>query len=276
MPHRVTERRTRTIAATAYDCATFVFELSSSLARDGDRTVIKRLSVDLRDREDLDARLRAEGAFLRELDGEHGVLRIYDIMQSPTALVLERAAGGSLAEHLPRRSLTVAEAIHVLRAVAGAVAHAHAHDIIHRDIKPSNILFTANGEARLADFGIAVRRGARSTAEGWDDINVGTLGYAAPELLRDPSAANTEPVDIYGLGALLHELLLGALPHMMQDDETEADLRARIVAGATRDTTPRESELSPSQCEFLDAALAPDPSLRPQSVPELLARLDAL
>jgi serine/threonine protein kinase len=238
--------------------------------------VLKRVAAAERLRTDLNARLRAEGEFLREIDGACGVLRCYEVLDAPATLVLERVEGGSLAERLTGVALPPSEVSRVFRDVSAATARAHAHGIIHRDIKPSNILFTSRGELRLADFGIAVRRGARSTAEGWDDIDVGTLGYAPPELLRDPSTANTETVDIYELGALLHELLLGATPHMMHGSETEAELRARIVSGAPRDLTPRESELSSAHRHALDAALAPNLHDRPQSVAELLSRLGAL
>jgi hypothetical protein len=64
-------------------------------------------------------------------------------------------------------------------------------------------------------------------------------------------------------------------PRMMQGAETESELRARIVAGAPRDRTPRESELSPNLRALLDSALATDPATRPKSVSELLALLDS-
>ena len=252
-----------------------LFQFDRGVGDDGGAITLKRVRADLLDREDLAARLLAEGRFLRELAGAHGVLRCDEVRASPLALVLELAEGGSLADRLASASQPTDEALRTFRDVAQTVAHAHAHGIIHRDIKPSNILFTASGALRLADFGIAVRRGARSTAEGWDDIDVGTLGYAAPELLRDPSTANTETVDSYELGALLHELLLGATPHMMHGDEAESDLRARIIGGAPRDLTPREHSLSPQLRALLDSALAPDPDRRPQSVAALLTLLDA-
>jgi serine/threonine protein kinase len=257
------------------DRALFTVSIANAAAGDGRRVAIKQLRAAVADREELIDRLRAEGSFLTTLRGGKGVLGVCGMLEQPFAIVLELAEGGSLSERLAREAISREDALRIFRDVSASVAHAHANGIIHRDIKPSNILFTAAGETRLSDFGIAVRRGARSTAEGWDDIDVGTLGSAAPELLHDPSTANTEAVDIYGLGALLHELLLGAPPHMMHGAETEADLRARIVAGATRDLTARESELSPSHRRLLDAALAPDSATRPQSVAELLALLDA-
>jgi eukaryotic-like serine/threonine-protein kinase len=211
---------------------------------------------------------------LQQLNGVRGVVRCYDVVRDPASLVLEQVDGGSLANWLASPPQAY-DALRSLRAVARVVAECHANGIVHRDIKPSNVLLAADGEVCLIDFGIAVRRGARSTADGWDDIDVGTLGYAPPELLRDPSTANTEAVDIYELGALLHEMLLGVLPHMMHRRETESELRARIVAGAPRDPTPRESELSPNLRALLDSALATDPANRPQSVSELLALLDA-
>ncbi len=241
---------------------------------DGREMALKRLAPTMRARDQLSQRLIAEGMLQRRLEGCEGVVQCYSVIEELPALFLERVPGGSLAEINAFVSLPIDAALRVFRRVSGAVACAHGRDVVHRDIKPSNILFGIDGTPHLADFGVAVRRGARSTADGWDDIDVGTLGYAAPELLRDPATANTDTVDIYGLGALLHELLLGATPHMMHGAESEPELRSRIVGGATRDLTPRESELSESHRRALDAALAPHSQQRPQSVLELLALLD--
>ena len=260
-----------------------VIEVSDFFGSLSRPVALKRLCPGMRQREDLAARLLAEGAMLQQLDGGAGVLRCYEIVRDPASLVLERVGGGSLAQRIGPLAEVGAgmpmerrEVLRIFDSAARAVSHAHAHGIIHRDIKPSNILFTAKHELRLADFGIAVRRGAPSTAEGWDDIDVGTLGYAAPELLRDPSTANTETVDVYGLGALLHEMVLGVPPQMMHGEETESELRARVIAGARRDLTSRESTLSARLRSLLDFALAPNSSNRPQSVVELLALVDAL
>jgi tetratricopeptide (TPR) repeat protein len=121
-------------------------------------------------------------------------------------LAMEFMAGGTLADRLgaPQSpSLVRAWALEVL---AGLEA-AHAHGVIHRDLKPANIFFSASGEAKLGDFGVAhlVDLGATQTA-GF----IGTLAYMSPEQIS--GARLTFAADVYALGVTLFQALTGRLP----------------------------------------------------------------
>src|SRR5207302_2325944 len=104
------------------------------------------------------------------------------------------------------------DAVRIAREVAGALAHAHAHGVIHRDIKPENIL-VHEGHALVADFGIAlaVQRagGARMTQTG---LSLGTPQYMSPEQATGERVIDGRS-DVYGLGAVLYEMLTGDPPH---------------------------------------------------------------
>ncbi|HSN01793.1 MAG TPA: serine/threonine-protein kinase [Rudaea sp.] len=124
-------------------------------------------------------------------------------------LVMEFVDGAPITRYADAQDLDVRARVRLFADVCRAVAEAHRNLIVHRDIKPSNILVAADGTVKLLDFGIA------KLIEEGDTDATGTVGvftpdYAAPEQLR--GGAITTATDVYGLGVLLHELLLGLKP----------------------------------------------------------------
>jgi serine/threonine-protein kinase len=124
-------------------------------------------------------------------------------------LVMEYVDGVPITHHANAKNLDVRARVRLFVDVCRAVAEAHRNLIVHRDIKPSNILVATDGTVKLLDFGIA------KLIEEDDAGTTGTVGvftpdYAAPEQLR--GGAITTATDVYGLGVLLHELLLGLRP----------------------------------------------------------------
>jgi len=127
-------------------------------------------------------------------------------------LVMEYVDGAPIVEDCDRRRLSIDERLRVFRVVCDAVQHAHASLVVHRDLKPSNIFVTRAGEVKLLDFGIArlvEQEGLprQATAPGRRAL---TPAYAAPEQLL--GGAVTTATDVYGLGAVLYELLTGRTP----------------------------------------------------------------
>lgn len=186
-------------------------------------------------------------------------------------IVMELVDGLSLAEHLARTGpLPIDETVRIAGQVLSALAAAHAAGIVHRDVKPANILIGADGEIKLADFGIAKRfddLDASVTATG---MVIGTPRYLAPE--QALGGAPTPASDVYSMGIVLFEMLTGRLP--FESDFTMAAALAQQSA-----TAPDVRALRPDAPAALAAvvagALAAQPGERPATAAELLTALNA-
>ena len=119
--------------------------------------------------------------------------------------------GGQLDEVVRREPMPIRQAAELIAKVARTVHYAHEHGILHRDIKPGNILLDKNGEPHLADFGLARLVETESTLTRTKDL-MGTPSYMAPEQAVGNNAQITRATDVYGLGAVLYQLLTGHPP----------------------------------------------------------------
>jgi serine/threonine protein kinase len=155
------------------------------------------------------------------------------------------------------------------RELARALSHAHSRGVLHRDVKPQNALVASNGRVWLADFGLASAEGEASLTGSRSAV--GSLPYMAPELLAG-SPADVR-ADVYGLGALLYELILLRRPF---EGQSSAALVANILAGEP----PRPRRLLNSLSADLEAvlltALAADPAQRYSSAEALAEDLEAV
>jgi serine/threonine-protein kinase len=119
--------------------------------------------------------------------------------------------GGQLDAVAKREPIPIRHAAELIAKLARTVAYAHEHRILHRDIKPGNILLDAKGEPHLTDFGLARLVEAESTVTHTMEV-LGTPSYMAPEQAVGNNAGVTGATDIYGLGAVLYQLLTGNPP----------------------------------------------------------------
>ncbi len=239
-------------------------------ARDRELGEIVALKM-LRDRADPDAleRFRLELRLARRVSHPN-VVRVHDLGEADGAegggrfITMEYVAGPSLSRALMEGGpLPIPAAVALGKQLARALAVVHAQGVIHRDLKPQNVLLAADGEAKLADFGIAnLARGDDGT--DWREGVTGTLAYMAPEqLLGEPPDRRT---DVYALGVVLYEALTGVPPFPAPSPEV---LVARSLAGAA----PAPGEIRPAIPRALSAvvlrAMAGRREVRPGSASEL-------
>jgi len=107
--------------------------------------------------------------------------------------------------------MSIRQAVELIVKVARIVHYAHEHGILHRDIKPGNILLDAKGEPHLTDFGLARLVESESSVTHTLEV-LGTPSYMAPEQAVGNNAAISSVTDVYGLGAVLYQLLTGQPP----------------------------------------------------------------
>ncbi len=119
--------------------------------------------------------------------------------------------GGQLDEVVRHTPVSIRGAAELIAKVARTVHYAHEHGILHRDIKPGNILLDANGEPHLTDFGLARLVETESTVTRTKEV-LGTPSYMAPEQAVGETKKLTSATDVYGLGAVLYQLLTGQPP----------------------------------------------------------------
>lgn len=157
-----------------------------------------------------------------------------------------------------RIAITVCEALH----------HAHENGFVHRDVTPGNVLVGADGSPKVVDFGVAHTEASPDGAAG---MVVGTPAYAAPEQLEGRAADRR--ADVFGLGAVLHELLTGALPHdvdAMPFADAARTKRTLAVTPPHRTTRGIPRDLS----AIVLRALAPEPANRYPTAAALAADLE--
>jgi len=198
-------------------------------------------------------RLRREAKALARLDDPH-VVRLLQLLEvgDELLLILEYIDGPSLAQLLEQGPIREADAMAVLEQVQGALSHAHRLGVLHRDVKASNVIISQQGICKLTDFGLArlddIAGNAARTLLTRPGTPLGTAPYMSPEAVSGDADLD-ERSDIYSLGVLAYELLVGRLP-FPPERGTTALLNAHLS-----EPVPRPSALVPGFPPGVEEAL---------------------
>ena len=162
------------------------------------------------------ARFKRELKLIASL--EHpAIVPVYDVGGEDNHLpyfVMRYMSGGSLSEMIRKGRFSLRDAALIIERLASALDHAHSKGIIHRDLKPDNVLFDASDNPYLSDFGVAkLMEASVSATDASANANeaMGTAAYISPEQARGEDIDRR--ADIYGLGAILYEMLTGEPPY---------------------------------------------------------------
>ena len=230
------------------------------LARDenGREVALKRLSLHgtPEELEKARQRIRREAEVLRQLD-HPGIVALIDVFDDgdDLVLVMDYLPGGNLYTRVNTDGpLPSAQVREISNRLLDALAWAHRQGIVHRDIKPANVLFDADGNAALADFGAAIHRDATPGLTATEMV-MGTPGFMSPEQARGDTA--TAASDVFSLGATLAFAATGEGPFGTSDPRV---LMLRAAAGRT-ERLPRT--VSPDLRRRIEAMLDKDPLRRP-------------
>ncbi|WP_210712806.1 serine/threonine-protein kinase [Pseudomonas sp. MWU349] len=211
-------------------------------------------------------RFLREGKTLARLSHPHTVT-IHDIgnVGELYYMAMEYLPNGTLKERIAA-GLTPEQGLTYIRQIASALGYAHAQGLVHRDVKPANILFRADGTAVLSDFGIAKSLDDRTqfTQAGFA---VGTPSYMSPEQARGQDIDGR--ADLYALGVVLYEILVGELPY------NGTDALSTALAHLTEPLPELPLHHGRYQ-HILRKLLAKDPAERYPDAAALLAALDNL
>ena len=157
-------------------------------------------------------RFRREAEAAASLD-HSGIVPIYEVGERDGSCYfsMKFVEGGQLDEVSKREPMPIRQAVELIAKVARTVQYAHEHGILHRDIKPGNILLDQKGEPHLTDFGLARLVETESTVTRTLEV-LGTPSYMAPEQAVGNNAAVNNATDVYGIGAVLYQLLTAHPP----------------------------------------------------------------
>ena len=181
------------------------------------------------------------------------LISVYDFgeVDGMPYIAMEYVDGNSLFHSAQGIAVDPDQAVAIILGISHGLAHAHSMGIVHRDIKPGNILLNQAAEPKIGDFGLA-----RSTGNGQVGLCMGTPGYVAPEVMAEPERADHRS-DIFAVGVILYELLVGKLP------EAGCQPPSELVAA------------DPALDRVWSIATHPDPAQRYQDMEHLIRDLDA-
>jgi len=219
-------------------------------------------------------RITREARAMGRLGDHPNIVTIHDVGQheGQPYIVIPVMPGGdveSLIQKAPEHRLPIDQAVRIAKAICRGLEFAHSKGIIHRDIKPGNIWLSAEGTAKIGDFGLALAADLPHVTQ--PGMMVGTVTYMPPE--QAMSGKMTAKADLYSLGAMLYEMVTGRPPFV--GDDSVAIIGQHINTPPVSPTWHR-ADLPPALETLILQLLEKDPENRPESAALVLQALEAI
>lgn len=211
--------------------------------------------------------------FIREVQltreiNDPNVVRTFDVGRDKELLFLtmEYVEGQTLKDLIANKRLSVSESIKILSEIAKGLTAVHKNSIVHRDLKPGNIILDSLGRAKISDFGVA--RPDNSDLTGHDEI-IGCAPYIAPEIWTGDTI--TAQSDLYALGVMAYEILLGELPF---DGNSPAEIMRKHLYAKAPAIKEIDSSIPKWLSNLVSALLEKNPKKRLPDAIEICERIE--
>ena len=230
------------------------------------RVAIKVLSPSALGDPELTGRLRREARAASQLNHPN-IVTVHEIGNADgfDFIIMERVEGRPLSAEIAAGGLPIARVLDLAGQIAGALAAAHAAQIIHRDVKPANVIVRPDGRAKVLDFGLAKStappdessrtRSPATAGVTQTGLLVGTAGYMSPEQIEGRAADARS--DVYAFGVVMFEMLTGRRPFAAGTEWAE-------ITGTVKGNAPAVSSLRPDTPAALTRIVARCLAIRPE------------
>lgn len=232
----------------------------------GREVALKVMAPELVNKRDFAKRFEMEARMVAKLSHPN-IVTVYDVgmQDSHFYLAMEYHPNGHLGEQI-KKGLTPKQAMHVAKKLADALHFAHENSIVHRDLKPDNVLFSARGVPVITDFGIARDNSADSNLTQIGST-VGTPKYMSPEQAKGQRVDGRS--DLYGLGVIIYEMLMGEPPFRADDPVT-------LAIKHCKDPIPRMPLVYEDYQPLVDKLMSKEAANRYPNGAAVVAAIDAL
>ena len=234
------------------------------------RVIIKKLTI--RGNRSVVERFKREAQILLDLHNPN-IVHMFDYFtEGPyNYIVLEYVDGMSLDKLLRKQKVLSPQlAMYIFREACKALSFAHEKGVVHRDIKPGNILISKDGEIKLADFGIASTEVDEDDTLTQSGVTLGTPSYMPPEQFENTRNVDCR-ADIYSMGIMLYEMLLGKKPYT---GGFNPETLLMIQKGKYEAPEKVNRDLPPALCRIIKKTLKTNPRRRYQTVAPLLKKTE--